>query len=102
MGGRVRRGRAGSERLVATTLWRADLERRRFLLDSAVAASASSAAALQWLVRPAPAALSGTGQRRVGESDIEANQQVVRSLRELDYRISGCWVMGAGVCYLDS
>jgi hypothetical protein len=50
----------------ATTLSRADLERRRFLLDSAVAASASSAAALQWLVSPAPTPLSGTGRRHVG------------------------------------
>ncbi len=86
----------------ATTLWRADLERRRFLLDSAVAASTSSAAALQWLVSPAPAALSGTGRRRVGESDIDAIQQVVRSYRELDNRLGGGRVRGAVVHYLNS
>ena len=86
----------------ATTLWRADLERRRFLLDSAVATSASSAAALQWLVSPAPAALSGTGRRRVGESDINAIQQIVRSYRELDNRLGGGRVRGAVVQFLNS
>jgi hypothetical protein len=85
----------------ATTLWRADLERRRFLLDSAVAASASSAAALQWLVSPAPTPLSGTG-RHVGESDIDAIQQVVRSYRELDNRLGGGRVRGAVVHHLNS
>jgi hypothetical protein len=86
----------------ATTLWRADLERRRFLLDSAIAASASSAAALQWLVSPAPAFPSGTGRRQVGKSDIDAIQQVVRSYRELDNRLGGGRVRGAVVHYLNS
>jgi hypothetical protein len=86
----------------ATTLWRADLERRRFLLDSAIAASASSAAALQWLVSPAPAFPSSTGRRQVGKSDIDAIQQVVRSYRELDNRLGGGRVRGAVVHYLNS
>jgi hypothetical protein len=57
---------------------------------------------LQWLVSPAPGALSGTGRRRVGESDIDAIQQVIRSYRELDNRLGGGRVRGAVVHYLNS
>jgi len=87
---------------VATTLWKADLERRRFLKESAVAVSASSAVALQWLVRPVPDSPSGTGHRQVGKPDIDAIQQVVRSYRELDNRLGGGRVRGAVVHYLNS
>jgi hypothetical protein len=86
----------------ATTLWRADLERRRFLVESAAAASASSAAALQWLVSPVPGPPSRTGRRQVGASDIDAIQQVIRSYRELDNRLGGGRVRGAVVHYLNS
>src|SRR5690348_2521897 len=58
--------------------------------------------ALQWLVSPAPPPLSGTGRRQVGESDIDAIQQVVRSYRELDNRLGGGRVRGAVVHYLNS
>jgi hypothetical protein len=85
----------------ATTLWRADLERRRFLKESAVAVSASSAVALQWLVSPAPGFPSRAGRRQVGESDIDAIQQVVRSYRELDNRLGGGRVRGTVVHYLN-
>jgi hypothetical protein len=86
----------------AATLWRADLERRRFLQESAVAVSASSAVALQWLVSPAPGFPSRAGRRQVGESDIEAIQQVIRSYRELDNRLGGGRVRGTVVHYLNS
>jgi hypothetical protein len=71
-------------------------------MDSAVAMSASSAAALQWLVSPAPTLPSATGRRRIGESDIDAIQQVVRSYRELDNRLGGGRMRGAVVQYLNS
>lgn len=86
----------------ATTLWRADLERRRFLMESAVAVSASSAVALHWLVSPPPGPPSRTGRRQVGESDVDAIQQVVRSYRELDNRLGGGRVRGSVVHYLNS
>jgi hypothetical protein len=86
----------------AATLWRADLERRRFLMESAVAVSASSAVALQWLVSPPPGPPSRAGQRQVGESDVDAVQQVVQSYRELDNRLGGGRVRGAVVHYLNS
>jgi hypothetical protein len=86
----------------AATLWRADMERRRFLQESAVAVSASSAVALQWLVSPAPGFPSTTGRRLVGESDIDAIQQVVRSYRELDNRLGGGRLRGTVVHYLNS
>lgn len=84
----------------ATTLWRADLERRRFLVESAVAVSASPAVALQWLVSPPPGPPWRTGRRQVGASDIDAVQQVVRSYRELDNRLGGGRVRGSVVQYL--
>ena len=85
----------------AATLWRADLERRRVLGESAVAGSASSAVALQWLVSPPPRSPLGTGRRQVGASDIDAIQEVIRSYRELDNRLGGGRVRGAVVQYLN-
>lgn len=87
---------------VATTLWGADAEQRRFLADSAMAASASSAVALQWLVSPMPGPPSWAGQRHVGEADIAAISQVVASYRELDNRLGGGRVRGALVHYLNT
>ena len=86
----------------ATMLWKADLERRRFLKESAVAMSVSSAAALHWLVSPSPGLPSGTGRRRIGGSDVDAIQHVVRSYREMDNRLGGGRVRGAVVHYLNS
>lgn len=87
---------------VATTLWRADLERRRFLRDSALAVSASAPAALRWLVSPVAGLAAGTGRRGVGMSDVQAIREVARSYRELDNRLGGGRVRGAVVHYLDS
>ena len=52
--------------------------------------------------QPCASSPFGTGRRRVGESDIDAIQQVVRSYRELDNRLGGGRVRGAVVHYLNS
>jgi hypothetical protein len=86
----------------ATRLWSADAEQRRFLSSSDVALSASQAAALQWLVRPVPGPPSWPGQRRVGEPELAAIQDMVTSYRELDNRFGGGRVRGAVVHYLNA
>ncbi|MDH2427768.1 hypothetical protein [Sphaerisporangium sp. TRM90804] len=85
-----------------TALWRADMERRRFLLDSAFAVGAGSAGALSWLTSPGEGAPEATGTRRVGAPDIAAIHEVARSFGELDNRFGGGRVRAAVVRYLDS
>jgi tetratricopeptide (TPR) repeat protein len=84
----------------ATVLWRADVERLRFLQDSALAASAASAAALQWLVGPSAAPPSGEGWRQVGAADVASLRQTAQTFRELDNRLGGGRVRGAVMQYL--
>ncbi|GII81619.1 hypothetical protein Sru01_66010 [Sphaerisporangium rufum] len=85
-----------------TALWRADMERRRFLLDSTFAVGAGSAGALGWLTAPPAAAPSATGPRRVGAADVTAIREVTRSFGDLDNRFGGGRVRSAVVKYLDS
>jgi hypothetical protein len=94
-----------------TALWRADVERRTFLLDSGFVLGASSTGALRWLIEPPPGgpgepgapvgAPSGTGARHVGTADVEAIREVTRSFGELDNRFGGGDLRAAVVRYLD-
>jgi hypothetical protein len=86
----------------ATTLWRADVERRRFLADSAVAVSASAAVALRWLVSPAADLPQGGGSKIIGTSDVAGIREVTRSYRELDNKLGGGRLRRAVVTYLDT
>ncbi|MFC4588152.1 hypothetical protein [Sphaerisporangium corydalis] len=85
-----------------TALWRADMERRRFLLDSAFAVGAGSAGALRWLTLPMEGRPETSGPHRVGGADIAAIREVTRSFGELDNRFGGGRVRSAVVKYLDS
>ncbi|WP_424536095.1 hypothetical protein ACOZ38_39885 [Sphaerisporangium viridialbum] len=85
-----------------TALWRADMERRRFLLDSAFAVGAGSAGALRWLTFPMEGKPEAAGVRKVGAPDIAAIREVTRSFGELDNRFGGGRVRSAVVKYLDS
>ncbi|GII92517.1 hypothetical protein [Sinosporangium siamense] len=85
-----------------TALWRADVERRRFLLDSTFAIGAGSAGAVRWLTLPTEGHPTGKGMRRVGMSDIAAIREVTRSFGELDNRFGGGRVRSAVVKYLDT
>jgi hypothetical protein len=85
---------------VAVGLWRADVERRRFVGDSALALAGASSVALQWLVGPAAAAPAGAGWRRVGASDVAAIGRAAQSFREMDNRLGGGRVRGAVMEYL--
>lgn len=85
-----------------TALWRADVERRRFLLDSTFAIGAGSVGALRWLTFPPEGRPSASGRRRVGMADIAAIHEVTRSFGELDNRFGGGRVRSAVVKYLDT
>ncbi|HEX4816533.1 MAG TPA: hypothetical protein VFV66_27645 [Nonomuraea sp.] len=85
-----------------TALWRADVERRRFLIDSTFAIGAGSMGAVRWLTSPPEGHLSGSGTRRVGRADIAAIQEVTRSFGELDNRFGSGRVRSSVVKYLDT
>ncbi|MGN9839189.1 hypothetical protein ACTMTI_13810 [Nonomuraea sp. H19] len=85
-----------------TALWRADVERRRFLIDSTFALGAGSVGAIRWLTSPNEGRPSGSGARRVGRAEIGAIQEVTRSFGELDNRFGSGRVRTSVVKYLDS
>lgn len=86
-----------------TALWRADVERRRFLIDSTFAIGAGSVGAVRWLTAPAEGrAPSAAGARRVGKADIAAIHEVTRSFGELDNRFGSGRVRSSVVKYLDT
>ncbi|HUK69270.1 MAG TPA: hypothetical protein VLW50_11045 [Streptosporangiaceae bacterium] len=57
---------------ISTALWRADVQRRRLLVNAAFVAAALPASALRWLTGPPVSAPAGSGPARVGRADIEA------------------------------
>lgn len=85
-----------------TALWRADVERRRFLIDSTFAIGAGSVGAVRWLTSPPEERPSGAGDRRVGRADIAAIHEVTRSFGELDNRFGSGRVRSSVVKYLDT
>ncbi|TXK38535.1 hypothetical protein [Nonomuraea sp. C10] len=85
-----------------TALWRADVERRRFLLDSTFAIGAGSVGAVRWLTSPPEGRPSAAGARRVGSADIAAIHEVTRSFGELDNRFGSGRVRSSVVRYLDT
>ncbi|MFI6815268.1 hypothetical protein ACIBG7_22870 [Nonomuraea sp. NPDC050328] len=85
-----------------TALWRADVERRRFLVDSTFAIGAGAAGAVRWLTSPPGGRPVGAGARKVGRSDVTAIHEVTRSFGELDNRFGSGRVRSAVVKYLDT
>jgi hypothetical protein len=86
----------------STVLWRADVQRRRFLVNSVFTSAAASASALRWLTSPSAAAPVATGTRRVGRADIDAIRELTSSYREIDNRFGGGKLRTAIVSYLDA
>jgi hypothetical protein len=86
---------------VSTALWRADVQRRRFLVNAAFAAAAMPASALRWLTSPAAAPPESNGPVRVGRADIDAIRELTLSYREMDNQLGGGRVRGLIVSYLD-
>jgi hypothetical protein len=85
----------------STSLWRADVQRRRFLVNAAYSSAALPAAALRWLTSPVADAPVSSGARRIGPADIDAIRDLTKSYREMDNRLGGGRLRGALVSYLD-
>jgi hypothetical protein len=85
----------------STALWRADVQRRRFLVNAVFTSAALPASALRWLTSPPAAAPSASGTRQVGRADIDAIRELTRSYREMDNRLGGGKLRSSVVSYLD-
>ena len=86
---------------ISAALWRADVQRRRFLVNAAFAVAAMPASALRWLTSPLASAPAGSGPARVGKADIEAIKDLTHSYRELDNRLGGGRLRTVILSYLD-
>jgi hypothetical protein len=85
----------------STSLWRADVQRRRFLVNAAYSSAALPAAALRWLTSPHADPPASAGTRRVGQADIDAIRDLTQTYREMDNRLGGGRLRGTLVSYLD-
>src|ERR1700728_949419 len=73
----------------STALWRADVQRRRFLVNAVFTSAALPASALRWLTSPSADAPAAPGMRKVGRADIDAIRELTHSYREMDNRLRG-------------
>jgi ABC-type lipoprotein export system ATPase subunit len=87
---------------ISTALWRADVQRRRFLVNAAFASAALPASALRWLTSPPADAPAADGSRRVGRADIDAIRELTLSYRDIDNRLGEGNLRVAVVSYLDN
>jgi len=87
---------------VATALWRSDVERRRFLLNSSYAVAVYPAASMRWLTMPGPEHPVSAGHRRIGEADVDAVHTMTAAFSDLDNRVGGGKVRSTVVHYLHS
>ena len=85
----------------STALWRADVQRRRFLVNAVFTSAALPASALRWLTSPPAAAPAASGIRKVGRADIDAIRELTHSYREMDNRLGGGKLRSSVVSYLD-
>jgi hypothetical protein len=85
----------------STALWRADVQRRRFLVNAVFTSAALPASALRWLTSPPANAPSASGARKVGRADIDAIRDLTHSYREMDNRLGGGKLRSTIVSYLD-
>ncbi|MCF2529475.1 transcriptional regulator [Yinghuangia soli] len=87
---------------VVTELWRSDVNRRDFLLNSSVAVAALVAPSRDWLITEPDAAVSRVGGPRVGASDVEAVRATTEMLSVLDHRFGAGHIRPVVVHYLGS
>ena len=71
-----------------TTLWRSDVERRQFILNSAFAAGAYASSAIRWLTAPATPGMRAAG-RGIGQADVAAIHEVTQTFLRLDNLFGG-------------
>jgi hypothetical protein len=87
--------------LSLTAHHRADVQRRRFLVNAVFTSAALPASALRWLTSPPAAAPSASGTRKVGRADIDAIRELTRTYRDMDNRLGGGKLRTSVVSYLD-
>jgi hypothetical protein len=72
-----------------TTLWRSDVERRQFILNSTFAAGVYASSAIRWLTAPATPGTTAAAGPRVGQADVEAIREVTQTFLRLDNLFGG-------------
>ncbi len=86
---------------VITALWRSDLERRQFIVDSVFAAGAYATSAIRWLTAPpARISLPPRPARQVGRTDVDAIREVTQTFHRLDNLFGGGRARATVVRYL--
>ena len=71
-------------------LWRSDVERRQFIIDSAFAVGAYATSAIRWLTAPhTDMELPANPTRRVNSADVEAIREVTETFIRLDNLFGG-------------
>lgn len=86
----------------AADLWRCDVERRDFLINSAFAATALVSPSRDWLISPADDGPARRGNRGVGRSDVQAVHAMSEMFGRLDNTFGGGHARSAVVQYLNS
>lgn len=87
---------------LVTEVWRNDVNRREFLLNSTFASAALAAPCRDWLIAPPDEQIDRTGGRQVGPSDVEAVRATGEMFRRLDNKFGGGHARLAVVQYLNS
>ena len=72
-----------------TTLWRSDVERRKFILNSTFAAGAYASSAIRWLTTPGTQGTPASTGLRMGHADVEAIREVTQTFLRLDNLFGG-------------
>jgi hypothetical protein len=86
---------------VVTALWRSDLERRQFIIDSVFVAGAYATSAIRWLTAPPPGISMLAGStRQVGRADVDAIREVTQTFHRLDNLFGGGRARSTVVRYL--
>jgi hypothetical protein len=86
----------------AAGLWRCDVDRRDFLINSAFTATALVGPSRDWLITPADEDVASRGERNVAPSDVQAVRAMSELFGRLDNAYGGGHARSALVQYLNS
>lgn len=84
----------------STELFRSDVQRRRFLTDSAISATAFAVPAIRYLTAPAAPLPARAAGRQVGMAEVDAVRSVTATFRRLDNQFGGGYGRSSIVQYL--
>ncbi|MEV0127379.1 helix-turn-helix transcriptional regulator [Dactylosporangium sp. NPDC050688] len=86
----------------AVELWRGDVERREVLRYGAFTAAGFTLPALRWFTGEGQVDLAKTGQRAVGQPDVDMIREMTGTFRQLDNQYGGGRLRQTLVRYLDN